>query len=196
MKVPLSWLRDYVELDLPVAQLADRLTVAGLEVSGVRVFGLPVPQGLRVKGEEARPVWDRDKIVIGQVLGVERHPNADRLTLATVDYGAGQPRTVVTGAPNLKVGDRGQKVIVALSGSVLFDGHASEKVLRELKPSKIRGVPSDAMVCSAYELGISDEHEGIILLDEEVQVGMPLADFMGDVVLELGSRRTWRAACP
>jgi phenylalanyl-tRNA synthetase beta chain len=185
MKVPLSWLRDYVPAALPVAELADRLTRAGLEVGGVRVYGLPVPEGLRVKAEDAGPVWQLDKIVVGKVLSVERHPNADRLTLATVDYGAAEPKTVVTGAPNIKVGDRDQKVIVALTGSVLFDGHASEKTLRELKPSKIRGVPSDAMVCSAYELGISEEHEGIILLEEDAPVGMPLAEFMGDVVLEL-----------
>src|SRR5712692_8673626 len=185
MKVPLSWLRDYVDLPPSAAQLAERLTLAGLEVESVRVLGLPVPEGLTVKQDDKGPVWDRDKIIIGQVLGVERHPNADRLTLATVDYGAGQPKTVVTGAPNLKVGDRGQKVIVALAGSSLFDGHASEKTLKELKPSKIRGVPSDAMVCSAYELGISDEHEGIILLEEDAPVGTPLAEFMGDVVLEL-----------
>src|SRR5581483_8065992 len=99
--------------------------------------------------------------------------NADRLTLVDLDYGTGQPKIVVTGAPNIKVGDQGQKVIIALSGSVLYDGHAQEKVLRELKPSKIRGVASDAMVCSAYELGISDEHEGIILLEEDAPVGMP-----------------------
>jgi phenylalanyl-tRNA synthetase beta chain len=185
MKVPLSWLRDYVDLPPSAAQLAERLTLAGLEVESVRVLGLPVPEGLTVKQDDKGPVWDRDKIIIGQVLGVERHPNADRLTLATVDYGAGQPKTVVTGAPNLKVGDRGQKVIVALAGSFLFDGHASEKTLKELKPSKIRGVPSDAMVCSAYELGISDEHEGIILLEEDAPVGKPLAEFMGDIVLDI-----------
>jgi phenylalanyl-tRNA synthetase beta chain len=185
MKVPLSWLRDYVDLPPSVAVLADRLTLAGLEVAGVRVVGLPVPEGLRVKEEDTGPVWQRDKVVIGRVLAVERHPNADRLTLATVDYGAGQPKTVVTGAPNLKVGDRGQTVIVALAGSVLFDGHADAKVLKELKPSKIRGVPSDAMVCSAYELGIADEHEGIIILDEDVPSGTPLADFMGEIILEL-----------
>jgi phenylalanyl-tRNA synthetase beta chain len=185
MKVPLSWLREYVEVTLPVAELAERLTLAGLEVSGVQVFGLPVPAGVRVKAAEQGPVWDREKIVIGQLLGVERHPNADRLTLATVDYGAGQPKVVVTGAPNIKVGDRGQRVILALAGSILFDGHAEGKVLKELKPSKIRGVASDAMVCSAYELGISDEHEGIILLEEDAPVGMPLADYMGEVVLEI-----------
>lgn len=185
MKVPLSWLREYVDLPSSVAQLAERLTMAGLEVASVRAVGLPVPEGLHVKVEEAGPVWQPDKIVIGKVLAVERHPNADRLTLATVDYGAGQPKTVVTGAPNIKVGDRGQTVIVALAGSVLFDGHADAKVLRELKSSKIRGVPSDAMVCSAYELGISDEHEGIILLDDDVPPGTPLADFMGEIILEL-----------
>jgi phenylalanyl-tRNA synthetase beta chain len=185
MKVPLSWLREYVDPPASVALLVERLTLAGLEVAGVRLLGLPVPEGLRVKAEEAGPVWQRDKIVIGKILSVERHPNADRLTLATVDYGANEPKTVVTGAPNIKVGDRGQTVIVALSGSVLFDGHAAEKSLKELKPSKIRGVPSDAMVCSAYELGISEEHEGIILLQEDVAPGTPLADFMGDIVLEL-----------
>jgi len=185
MKVPLSWLRDYVELPPSAAHLAERLTLAGLEVASVRTVGLPIPEGLRVKEEDAGPVWQRDKVILGKVLSVERHPNADRLTLATVDYGASQPKTVVTGAPNLKVGDRGQTVIVALAGSVLFDGHADAKVLRELKPSKIRGVPSDAMVCSAYELGISEEHEGIILLDEDVPLGTPLADFMGDIILDL-----------
>jgi len=174
-----------VDLPASAAQLAERLTLAGLEVSGVRAFGLPVPDGLRVKAEDAGPVWARDKIVLGKILSVERHPNADRLTLATVDYGAGQPKTVVTGAPNIKVGDSGQTVIVALSGSVLFDGHADTKTLKELKPSKIRGVPSDAMVCSAYELGISEEHEGIILLPDNFKPGTPLADLMGDIVLEL-----------
>src|SRR5437773_71112 len=185
MKVPLSWLRDYVDLPASVAQMAERLTLAGLEVGGVRLYGLPVPEGLRVKAEDAGPEWARDKILVGKVLSVEKHPNADRLTLATVDYGAAEPRTVVTGAPNLKVGDRGQKVILALTGSVLYDGHAEGKVLKELKPGKIRGAPSDAMVCSAYELGISDEHEGIILLEEDAPVGTPLADFMGDIVLDI-----------
>src|SRR5690349_4788538 len=138
MNVAVSWLRGYVDFPPSVAQLAERLTLAGLEVAGVRAIGLPIPEGLRVKEEDVGPVWQPDKVVLGRVLAVERHPNADRLTLATVDYGAGQPKTVVTGAPNLKVGDRGQTVIVALAGSVLFDGHADAKVLKELKPSKIR----------------------------------------------------------
>jgi phenylalanyl-tRNA synthetase beta chain len=185
MKVPLSWLRDYVEITLPVPQLIERLTLAGLEVASARFIGLPVPENLPVKAEEVGPVWHADKIVVGEVLAVEQHPNADRLTLATVEYGANQPKVVVTGAPNLKVGDKGQKVVVALSGSVLFDGHSEEKVLRELKPSKIRGVASDAMVCSLYELGISNEHEGIIFLEPDALPGKPLVEHMGDVVLEI-----------
>jgi phenylalanyl-tRNA synthetase beta chain len=185
MKVPLSWLREYVDVAIPVADLVERLTLAGLEVAGVRLFGVAPPQGLHVKEEERGPVWDRDKIVVAQVQEVERHPNADRLALVTLEYGAGQPKTVVTGAPNLKPGDRGQKVILALCGSRLYDGHAEQKVLTELKPKALRGIMNDAMVCSAYELGISDEHEGIILLEEEAPVGTPLVDYMGDIVLDL-----------
>jgi phenylalanyl-tRNA synthetase beta chain len=185
MKVPLNWLREYVDITLPVPQLVERLTLAGLEVGGVRLVGLPPPEGLHTKSVDAGPVWDRDKVFIAQVLAVRKHPDADRLTLVDLDYGAGQLKTVVTGATNLKVGDVGQKVILALSGAVLYDGHADGKVLKPLKPTKIRGVPSDAMVCSAFELGIADEHEGIIILEDDAPVGMPLADFMGDVVLDL-----------
>ncbi len=185
MKIPLKWLSEYVPLTLPVAELAERLTLAGLEVSGVRLIGVPPPEGLRVKSEDAGPVWDRDKIIVAQVVSVEKHPNADKLKLPTVDYGQGRTKKMVTGAPNLHVGDAGQKVILALAGSVLYDGHATPKKLAELKPGKIRGEPSDAMVCSSFELGIDDEHEGIILLDEEAPVGAALVDFMGDVVLEL-----------
>ncbi len=185
MNVPLNWLREYVPLTLSVPALVERLTLAGLEVAGVQCLGLPVPDGLHVRSAEQGPVWDRDKIVVGEILGVERHPNADRLTLPTVTYGEGRTKQLVTGAPNVKVGDKGQKVIVALMGSVLFDGHAEEKVLKELKPTKIRGVPSDAMVCSFKELGISEEHEGIIILEDDAPVGMALADFMGDYVVEI-----------
>src|SRR2546423_8550884 len=108
MKVPLSWLRDYVELPESVALLVERLTLAGLEVAGVRTLGVPVPEGLHIKQEDAGPVWQPDKVVIGRVVSVERHPNADRLTLPTIDYGAAEPKGVVTGAPTIKVGDSGQ----------------------------------------------------------------------------------------
>ncbi len=185
MKIPLKWLADYVPLTLPVAELVERLTLAGLEVSSVRLIGVPAPEGLRVKSAEAGPVWERDKIIIAEVQSVGPHPDADRLKLPIVNYGEGRTKTLVTGAPNINVGDSGVKVILALSGSMLFDGHSTPKQLMALKPTKIRGVPSDAMVCSAYELGISEEHEGIILLDDDAPVGTPLVDYMGDIVLEL-----------
>ena len=91
-----------------------------------------------------------------------------------MEYGPGVTKQLVTGAPNINVGDTGQKVVLALVGSVLYDGHSPDKPLKELKPTKIRGVPSDAMVCSYLELGISDEHEGIIILEQDAPVGVPL----------------------
>src|SRR5262245_54302736 len=142
MKVPLNWLRDYVESTLPPAELAERLTLAGLEVASVRLFGVPAPPGLRVKAEDQGPVWAPDKVMIGELVSVDRHPNADKLTVPTVAYGGGRTITMVTGAPNIKVGDRGQKVVLALAGAVLYNGHSKEKELIELKPTPIRGVPS------------------------------------------------------
>src|SRR6266404_7600620 len=138
MKIPLNWLRDYVDITLAPAQLIERLTLAGLEVAGVRVLGLPTPEGVRVKAEERGPVWDRDKIFVAQVLGVEKHPNADRLKLPTVTWGEGKVKQLVTGAPNINVGDQGQRIVLALCGSVLLDGHSEERKLAELKPTKIR----------------------------------------------------------
>jgi phenylalanyl-tRNA synthetase beta chain len=188
MKIPLHWLRDYVPLRLAEAELVQRLTAAGLEVAGVRVLGVPIPPGIRVRPEERGPVWDRDKVFVGEITRVDKHPDADRLKLPTVTWGPGTSKTIVTGAPNVNVGDHGVKVILGLTGSKLIDGHSEERVIKELKPTKIRGVPSDAMVCSLLELGISEnkaDHEGILLLEPEAPVGMPLADFMGDVVLEV-----------
>src|SRR5947209_7388590 len=88
MKIPLTWLREYVPAHLPVDELARRLTIAGLEVGGVRSYGLPLPAGLTVKPEEAGPVWARDKVVTARVVAVEKHPNADKLKLVRLDYGA------------------------------------------------------------------------------------------------------------
>src|ERR1051326_6723662 len=185
MKVPLSWLRDYVEITVPVATLIERLTLGGLEVSGVRILGVPAPEGVAVKAEDAGPAWDRETVVIAQVKGVEKHPNADKLTLVDLDYGSGRTRRVVTGAPNLKVGDHGQKVVLGLAGTTYFDGHVTPKALKKLEPKAIRGIMNDAMVMSEFELGISDEHAGIIILEDEAPVGTPLVDYMGDIVLEL-----------
>jgi len=185
MKVPIRWLKEYVEYNLPLAQLVERLALGGLEVSAIKHWGVSPPENLRLGAEEPYPVWNPETIFIGQVSKVDKHPDADRLKLPTVEYGNGKSITMVTGAPNLSVGDKGQKVVLALSGSVLFDGHATPKVLKELKPGKIRGVVSEGMVCSGFELGISEDHEGIIILEEEAPVGMPLVDYFGDSILEV-----------
>src|SRR5262245_14880687 len=87
MTIPLTWLRDYVDITLAPAQLIERLTLAGLEVASTRVLGLPIPDGVRIKAEERGPVWDRDKIFVAQILGVDKHPNADKLKLPTVTWG-------------------------------------------------------------------------------------------------------------
>ncbi len=186
MKVPMSWLKDYVAITIPVEELANRLTLAGMEVEHIEYYGVP--------GSDL--VWDRERIVTAQIVEVRSHPNADRLVLADVDYGGAAPagtalHQVVTGAPNifhLKGQGRlanGPKVIFAKEGSVLYDGHQAGQVKMTLKPAKLRGVKSDSMVCSEKELGLSDEHEGIIILDDDAPVGMPAADYLGDAVLEI-----------
>ncbi|GAI75414.1 unnamed protein product, partial [marine sediment metagenome] len=118
-------------------------------------------------------------IVVGQIIAINPHPNADRLTLPTVDLGTEQ-HTVVCGAPNLRLGD---KIAFARVGAQLIDGHTGQ-VFR-LKSAKIRGVMSSGMVCSEKELGISDSHEGIMVLPAEASVGTPLADYLGDVIFDL-----------
>jgi phenylalanyl-tRNA synthetase beta chain len=175
MRVPISWLKDYVDLTLPVDQLAEKLTLAGLEVEHIEYIGVP----------GAELPWDRDRVRVGELLRVERHPNADKLLLATVEYGAPQPITVVTGAPNIKPGDSNLKVVLALKGARLYDGHKEGKVIMTLKEAVLRGIKNDSMVCSEKELGLSDDHEGIIILPPDAPVGTPLADYLGDVVLDV-----------
>src|SRR5262245_42541732 len=153
MKIPLKWLADYVPLDLPVAELARRLTLAGLEVGAFRSYGLPAPEGLRVRQEEPGPVWDRDKVFTARLVSVEKHPNADKLKLPTVEYGQGRTLKMVTGAPNINVGDSGRKVILGLTGMTFWNSHVTPKQLATLQPTAIRGVPSEGMVMSESELG-------------------------------------------
>ncbi len=169
MLVSLKWLREYVELpaDLDVEDLAARLTMASSEVEGIHRVG----------------DWDRALVRVGAVIAVEPHPQADRLRLATVDYGGTEPQQVVCGAPNLAMG---QRVAFAREGARLHDGHSGEAIT--LKRSKIRGVESAGMVLSERELGLSNQHEGIIELPADAPVGMPLADYLGDVVLDV---HTW-----
>lgn len=134
--------------------------------------------------------WDREKIVVGEVREVKPHPNADKLTLLDL-YDGQQDQVVLTGAPNIfHLKGTGKlpkpiKVAYAKEGATLYDGHAEGQVLMTLKRAKIRGVESYSMACSEKELGITEEHEGIILLDDDAPVGMPLVDYMGDAVLDI-----------
>jgi len=162
MKVPLSWLKEYVDITVSPADLANKLAMAGFEAEGIEVIG---------------DKWE--SVVIGRITAVGPHPNADRLRLVTVDLGTSQ-ETVVCGAPNLKLDD---KVAFAHVGAELIDGHSGQR--DRLGPAKIRGVESRGMVCSEKELGISDEHLGIMVLPGEAPVGTPLADYLGDVIFDL-----------
>lgn len=199
MRVPLSWLRDFVKITISPEELARKLTFGGLEVEEIEYVGLPMPgnaaEGLHTQWRQEFKIsgiaWERDKIVVAQILEVMPHPNADRLTLLRLDWGGKNEETVLTGAPNL-FPYKGQgplpkplKVAYAKEGATLYDGHKPGQELMTLKPAVIRGVESYSMVCSEKELGISEDHEGIILLDDDAPVGMPLADYMGDVVFEV-----------
>lgn len=186
MKIPLSWLREYVEVSQPLPELVRRLTLAGLEVASVRFLGVAPPADVGAKTEGEPLAWDPNRVVVAEVLKIEKHPNADKLKLVHVNYGAAEPKIVVTGAPNVAIGDSGYKVILGMAGTVFWDGHVEPKKLAELKPKPVRGVPSDAMVMSKFELGISDDHEGVIVLhDDPVPVGTSAADYLGDVVIEV-----------
>jgi len=162
MKVSLKWLQEYVDIILSPADLANSLSMAGTEVKGLQSLG---------------GSWQN--IVVGQIVAISPHPNADRLSLATTDLGTEQ-QTVVTGAPNLRIGD---KVAFACVGAQLIDGHSGQPF--RLKSVKIRGVVSNGMVCSEKELGISDNHEEIMVLPMEAPVGTPLADYLGDAIFDL-----------
>lgn len=187
MLVPLSWLHEYVTLPIDPAALIERLTIAGLEAAGVKVFGLAVPTGIRIKPEDAGLVWDQDKVMVARVLEITKHPEADKLKLVKLDYGAAEPKTVVTGAPNISPGQSGMKVILGLRGTKYFytdkDG---KKTIFTLEPKALRGIQNDAMCMSNFELGISDEHEGIIILDNaDPEPGTPASAVLGEIVVEL-----------
>jgi phenylalanyl-tRNA synthetase beta chain len=158
VRVPLEWLRDYVDVDVAPRKLAEELTLRGMEAT--------------VETSEAG--WS--DVVVGRVLEVERHPAADTLWLARVDAGSG-PLEIVCGAQNLEVG---QLVPTALAGAVLPGG-------RRIERTKIRGVVSNGMLCSAFELGLGTDGEGIHILghDDELALGAPLADVVGEIVLDV-----------
>jgi len=194
MKLPISWLKDFIDLDgLTVEDIARKITLAGLEVDEILYAGLPMPTygaGEKHEFKTNGIAWDKEKIVVAEIREVKAHPNADKLTLLDLFDGQ-QEQVVLTGAPNIfhlkgagKL-EKPIKVAYAKEGSTLYDGHADGQVLMTLKRAKIRGVDSYSMVCSEKELGITEESDGIIILDDDAPVGMPLADYIGDAVLDI-----------
>ena len=161
MKIPLSWLRDYVDVDLPVKELAHRLTMAGVEVGEVDRIG------------------DWKECLVGQVTSVRPHPQADRLTLCGVDTGSEEVE-VVCGAPNVAAK---QKICFAKPGANLINAHTGKQ--EPLKPARIRGVVSEGMICSELELGLGEDHTGIIVLPDDAPIGAPLDGYLGDTILDL-----------
>ncbi len=179
MKIPLSWLNDYVEVtDIPLQDLRQQCDLAGLEVGGIEAIGYP----------EADLPWDPEKILTAEIVAVRPHPNADRLVLGEVNYGGEEKEVVVTGAPSLLayIGqeDLHLKVAFAWEGAILYDGHSEGWKKSKLKATKIRGIRSRAMVCSEKELGLAEEQTDIIYLPDDTPVGVPLVEVLGDYVLD------------
>jgi phenylalanyl-tRNA synthetase beta chain len=158
MRVPLSWLRDYVDVQLTPDQLAERLTLLGMEVKTVQALGS-----------------DWQNVVVGELLVVERHPRADRLSLTRVTTGDGEPLEIVCGATNIAVG---QRVPVALPGAVLQGG-------RRIERTEKMGVVSNGMLCSGDELQLTADADGILILPADAPLGKPLVDLYGDTVLDV-----------
>ncbi|MEL6616551.1 MAG: phenylalanine--tRNA ligase subunit beta, partial [Bacteroidota bacterium] len=186
MLLSLNWLRDYVEPGLSPEALSDLLTMAGLEVDGLEATGPSL-----------------DGVVVGRVLTAGKHPNADRLRVCTVDLGSAAPEAqpagasgdeppgtvvqIVCGAPNVAAG---QAVPVATVGTTLMlpDRETGEPVPVKIKKGKIRGEVSFGMICAEDELGLGDDHDGILVLDTDAAPGTPLAEVIetpGDVVYDI-----------
>ncbi len=172
MRLSLKWLSEYVDLRVTPEELAAKLTHAGLAVDAIVRTGDWGPE-----------------IRVGRVSAVDPHPNADRLRLATVEISAEETHRVVCGAPNIAAG---QKIAFAVVGARVRDGHSGKDAV--LKPAVIRGVESAGMVLSEYELRLSEDHEGILVLPESAPLGAPLSDVIGDVIFELSvtpNRADW-----
>jgi phenylalanyl-tRNA synthetase beta chain len=189
MKIVLSWLKEYIDLDHSIEEIAHALTQLGLEVNSINIVGLPMPDNCKEFNISGLS-WERNKFVVAEIREVLPHPTADRLVLCKL-YDGTQELIVLTGAPNLfDYKGKGTlpkpiKVAYAREGAKLYDGHQPGLVLTTLKKAVIRGVESFSMVCSEKELGISEEHEGIIKLDDDAPTGMPLMDYMGDAVFDI-----------
>lgn len=169
MKISLNWLRNYIELNETPEEIAALLTRSGLEVEGFSRLEA-------VKG-------GLEGLVIGEVLTCEKHPNADRLRVTTVDIGTEEPAPIVCGASNVKAG---QKVVVATVGATLYP---TEGEPFQIKKAKIRGEVSEGMICAEDEIGLGTSHDGIIELETALPAGTPAAAYYkleSDVVFEIG----------
>jgi len=172
IRVPLSWLREYVEAHGSAEEIGRGLHMSGTEVDRIE-----------------RPGGGWDHVWVGRIAALEKHPNADKLQLVTVEYGEGRTKTVVTGAPNIRAGDVvpyaevGARLRDAGTGAPGREAHGDGWLT--LEPKKVRGIMSEGMVCSERELGLGDDHDGILILDQGLAVGQPLADALGDPVLVL-----------
>lgn len=171
MKISYNWLSTHIKTELDIQKIAEILTSAGLEVEGTEKTGT----------EKA----SLDGVIVGKVIGLEKHPNADKLRVATVDVGNSEPLQIVCGAPNVA---EEQKVPVATIGTVLSGPDGKEFTI---KKSKLRGVESFGMICSEAELGVSDNHDGIWVLEPSYKIGAALKDFIeisdsSDTMIEIG----------
>ncbi len=169
MKISINWLRDFIDLPDSAEAIADKLTLSGLEVEGIEHYD-------QITGGLAG-------LVIGEVLSVQPHPNADRLQITSVDIGEENPLPIVCGAPNVAAG---QRVVVATVGTTL---HPTRDEAFTIKKAKIRGEESRGMICAEDEIGLGTGHDGIMVLNTEVPNGTPAADFfrpVSDTVLEIG----------
>jgi phenylalanyl-tRNA synthetase beta chain len=168
MKISYNWIKDYLKIDIEPAKVAEILTSIGLEIDGMEEWE-SVKGGL--KG-----------VVIGEVLTCKKHPDADKLSVTTVNIGSDQPLNIVCGAPNVAAG---QKVPVATVGTIVFKGNES----LEIKKSKIRGELSEGMICAEDELGLGNSHEGIMVLNKDAKPGTEASSYfkiVKDFVFEIG----------
>ncbi len=169
MTISLNWLKEYISINETPEKIAELLTDLGLEVEGMEEIG-------GIKG-------NLEGVIVGQVIECEKHPDADKLSITKVDIGTGDPLSIVCGAPNVA---KGQKVVVATIGTTLYFADGKELKMKE---GKIRGAISQGMICAEDELGLGNDHSGIIVLPTETVVGTPANQVFKiekDTIIEIG----------
>ena len=169
MKISYNWLKQFINLDWEPEKTSELLTNLGLEVEGVEKYS-------SIKG-------DLEGIIVGHIEKCEKHPNADRLKVTSVNVGKETLLKIVCGAPNVK---GGQKVAVATTGTTLYN---SDGESWKIKKGKIRGEESNGMLCAEDEIGLGESHDGILILDDKFKPGDPLSNYYdveSDYIFEIG----------